>query len=260
MQMRDELGSIYTDEMFADLYPKDGQPAIRPWRLALITVMQFAENLTDRQAADAVRDRIAWKYALSLELTHAGFDFSVLSEFRQRLLDHEAGQRLLNEMLQRFRDKGLLKARGKQRTDSTHILAAVRNLNQLELVHETLRHALEDLAGQVPIWLKSWVHKDWFERYSKRTSNYLLPKAKEKREEWAKQVGKDGLFLLRQVYSNLQLAERPAIETLRQVWVQNYYQIDEQICLRTPEYQPPSAKRIASPYDEEARYSNLSFG
>ena len=85
MQMRDELGSIYTDEMFADLYPKDGQPAIRPWRLALVTVMQFAENLTDRQAADAVRDRIAWKYALSLELTHAGFDFSVLSEFRQRL-------------------------------------------------------------------------------------------------------------------------------------------------------------------------------
>ncbi len=73
--MRDELGNIYTDEMFADLYPKDGQPSIRPWRLALVTVMQFAENLTDRQAADAVRDRIAWKYALSLELTHAGFDF-----------------------------------------------------------------------------------------------------------------------------------------------------------------------------------------
>ncbi|MCP4700124.1 MAG: transposase, partial [Gammaproteobacteria bacterium] len=64
MKMREELGSIYTDEMFADMYPKDGQPAIRPWRLALVTVMQFAENLTDRQAADAVRDRIAWKYAL----------------------------------------------------------------------------------------------------------------------------------------------------------------------------------------------------
>ncbi len=104
MQMRDELGSIYMDEIFADLYPNDGQPAIRPWRLALITLMQFAENLTDRQAADAVRDRIAWKYALGLELEDAGFDFSVLSEFRQRLLAHEAGQRLLDEMLNLCRD------------------------------------------------------------------------------------------------------------------------------------------------------------
>ena len=98
LQMRDELGSIYTDNMFADLYPSDGQPAVRPWRLALVTVMQFAENLTDRQAADAVRDRIVWKYVLSLALNDAGFDFSVLSEFRQRLVEHEAGERLLDEI------------------------------------------------------------------------------------------------------------------------------------------------------------------
>jgi transposase len=90
--MRDELGAIDTDEMFADLYPKDRQPAIRPWRLALVTVMQFAEKLTDR---------IAWKYALSLKLTDIGFDHSVLSEFRQRLLDHEAAHRLFDELLQR---------------------------------------------------------------------------------------------------------------------------------------------------------------
>ena len=81
LQMRDELGSIYTDDMFADLYPPDGQPAVRPWRLALVTMMQFAENLTDRQAADAVRDRIVWKYVLSLALNDAGFDFSVLTRF-----------------------------------------------------------------------------------------------------------------------------------------------------------------------------------
>ena len=102
IQMRDGLGTIYTDEVFADLYPQDGQPAVRPWRLALVTIMQFAENLTDRQAAEAVRDRIAWKYALSLCLCDAGFDYSVLYEFRQRLLDHEAGQRLLDVMLQQF--------------------------------------------------------------------------------------------------------------------------------------------------------------
>jgi transposase len=84
MQMRDVLGTFFTDDQFADLYPADGQPAYAPWRLALVSIMQFAENLSDRQAADAVRARIDWKYALSLELTDEGFDFSVLSEFRQR--------------------------------------------------------------------------------------------------------------------------------------------------------------------------------
>lgn len=257
MQMRDELGGIYTDEMFADLYPNDGQPAIRPWRLALTTVMQFAENLTDRQAADAVRDRIAWKYALGLELEDAGFDFSVLSEFRQRLLDHKAGQRLLDEMLHLFRAKGLLKGLGKQRTDSTHIVAAVRKLNQLELVHETLRYALNELASLAPTWLKLQISRDWFDHYSERTGNYLLPKEEDKRHAWAERVGRDGLFLLEQVYNAEefpQLAELPAIEKLRQVWVQNYYRDTGRVCLRGKQDQPPAAQRIASPYDSEARY------
>jgi transposase len=258
LPMRDEWGSLYTDDMFADLYPLDGQPAVRPWRLALVTVMQFAENLTDRQAADAVRDRIVWKYVLSLAMTDAGFDFSVLSEFRQRLVEHEAGERLLDEMLQHFKAKGLLKARGRQRTDSTHILAAVRNLNQLELVHETLRHTLNELALAAPAWLKSWVPCEWFDHYSERTSNYLLPKAEIERQQWADRVGQDGLELLAQVYHTAAahwLAQLPAIEILRQVWVQNYYQDNGKVHLRDPKNQPPSAQRITSPYDLDARYS-----
>ena len=98
MQMRDELGSLYTDGMFSALYAQDRQPAISPWRLALVTVMQFAENLSDRQAADAVCSRIDWKYALSLSLSDEGFDYSVLSEFRSRLVEGEAGQVLLDEL------------------------------------------------------------------------------------------------------------------------------------------------------------------
>src|SRR6266699_1151087 len=94
MQVRDTLGTIYTDEAFADLFPTHGQPAEAPWRLALVTVFQFMENLTDRQAADAVRDRLAWKYALSLELADAGFDHTVLSEFRSRLAEGSVEQRL----------------------------------------------------------------------------------------------------------------------------------------------------------------------
>jgi transposase len=119
MQVRDTLGTIYTDERFADLFPTHGQPAFAPWRLALVTVFQFMENLTDRQAADAVRDRLAWKYALSLELTDTGFDHTVLSEFRSRLIEGHGEQRLLDLLLERCRDGGWLKARGRQR-DSLH--------------------------------------------------------------------------------------------------------------------------------------------
>src|SRR5690348_15093701 len=133
---------MYQDEWFADLYPQRGQPAYAPWRLALVTVLQFMENLTDRQAADAVRRCLDWKYALSLELTDTGFDHTVLSEFRARLVEHGAEERLLETMLELFKSRGWLKARGRQRTDSTHVLAKVRALNRLECVGETMFHAL----------------------------------------------------------------------------------------------------------------------
>src|SRR5919198_2216700 len=86
MHLRDTLGLLYKDADFAALFPSRGQPAEAPWRLAVVTVLQFAEGLTDRQAADAVRSRIDWKYAMGLELTDSGFDHTVLSEFRSRLV------------------------------------------------------------------------------------------------------------------------------------------------------------------------------
>ena len=152
LKLRDELGAVFADADFADLFPKLGQPGLPPWRLALVTVLQFAEGLPDRQAADAVRGRIDWKYALSLELTDPGFDFSVLCEFRARLIAGGLEQSLLEAMLTRYRERGLLKARGRQRTDSTHVLAAVRKLNRLENVGEMLRAALNSLAAAAPDW------------------------------------------------------------------------------------------------------------
>ncbi len=126
LRLRDELGTLYDDDMFAPLFPTHGRPAEAPWRLALVTVLQFAEGLTDRQAADAVRDRLSWKYLLGLELTDGGFDFSVLSEFRVRLVEGSALHVLLDAFLDRCKEAGLLKPHGRQRTDSTHVLAAVR--------------------------------------------------------------------------------------------------------------------------------------
>jgi transposase len=142
VQLRDALGTLYSDEDFADLFPTRGQPAEAPWRLALVTVLQFLEGLPDRQAADAVRSRLDWKYALSLELTDPGFDHTVLSEFRTRLVAGRAEQRVLDLVLEQARGRGWLKTRGTQRTDATQVLAAVRALTRLEGVGETMRHLL----------------------------------------------------------------------------------------------------------------------
>src|SRR5215210_3272609 len=179
MTMRDELGVIFEDEDFANLFPQRGQPAMAPWRLALVTIMPFAEGLSDRQAADAVRARIDWKYALSLELADSGFDASVLSEFRSRLLEGGAERLLFDHLLERYREMGLVKARGKQRTDSTRILAVVRGLNRLELVGETMRHTLDVLSTVAPDWLRERVCEEWTQRYIRRLDDEKLPKSKD---------------------------------------------------------------------------------
>ena len=185
---RDQLGTMFQDDDFADLYPDQGQPALTPWRLALVTIMQFRETLSDRQAAEAVRARIDWKYFLGLELTDAGFDFSVLSEFRDRLLAGSAEERLLDKWLERSKAHGLLKSRGQQRTDSTHVLAAIRGLNRLELVGETLRAALNELASVAPEWLQNLVPLEWYERYSKRIEDTRLPREQSKRDAYVQTV------------------------------------------------------------------------
>ncbi len=139
LRLADELGTLFTDELFAPLYSSLGQPALPPWRLALVTMLQFAEGLSDRQAADAVRSRIDWKYVLRLDLDDPGFDVSVLCEFRGRLVAGNVEYLLFDHLLAWCRARDLLGAGGRQRTDSTLILAAVRALNRIEVVGEMMR-------------------------------------------------------------------------------------------------------------------------
>ena len=200
MSVRDALGTFYDDERFAGLFPDRGQPAESPWRLALITVMQFAEGLADRQAADAVRGRIDWKYALGLELTDPGFDFTVLCEFRARLVAGGAERLLLETILKTCQARGLVKARTRQRTDSTHVLAAIRTLNRLELVGETLRAALNVVATVAPTWLRAWAPPEWFDRYASRIEESRLPKGEEARYAHGEGIGADGFRLLDALY------------------------------------------------------------
>lgn len=257
IQMRDVLGVLFEDSMFVKLFPPDGQPALAPWRLALVTLMQFAEGLSDRQAAEAVRTRIDWKYALGLELEDEGFDFSVLCEFRARLIEGHAESLLFEAMLTYLKQHGLIKAGGRQRTDATHVLAAVRATNRVVCVGETLRAALNALAEVAPEWLRSFAPDEWYERYAHRIEEYRLPKGKEKRTAVVETIGADGSALLDAIGSTPELhwlQQVPAVEILRRVWVQQFEVVDGKRRFREDDSIPPPAKMICSPYDVEATY------
>ena len=190
VELRAEFGTLYTDQLFADLYPPQGRPVeVAPWRLALVVVMQYLEGLTDRQAADAVRRCIDWKYALSLDLHDPGFDFTLLHDFRQRLLTHDAAQRLLDTFLTTCKARGWIKARSTQRTDSTHVLAAIRTLHRLECVLEAMHAALNQLSQAAPTWVQQRASLEWYDRYGLRSDQVRLPKEASKREALARQVG-----------------------------------------------------------------------
>jgi transposase len=258
LRIADALGGLYADARFADLFSGRGQPAEAPGRLAWVTVLQFLENLSDRAAADAVRGRLDWKYLLGLELADPGFDHTVLSEFRTRLTTGEAEQRLLDELLAQLQAQGLLKARGRQRTDSTRVLAAVRELNRLERVGETLRAALEDVATVAPDWLRAIAPPAWYERYGRRVENYRLPKAESARQTLASEIGADGQALLSAIDAAGEfawLAKLPTVQTLRQMWEQQYRPVEGVLLWRTAQEMPAPAELIDSPYDPEARYS-----
>jgi transposase len=164
IQVADRLGNIYHDTQVSALFPTRGQPAEAPARLALATLLQFAEGLSERQAADAVRSRIDWKYVLGVELTDPGFHHTVLSAFRTRLVTGEGEPLLLEALLTVASAQGLLQARGRQRTDSTHVVGAIRVLNRLERVGETLRAALNRLAVVAPAWVQTLAPPEWDDR------------------------------------------------------------------------------------------------
>ncbi|MDQ3802298.1 MAG: IS1182 family transposase [Acidobacteriota bacterium] len=257
MLLRDGLGALVEDKDFATLFPTHGQPAAAPWRLALVTVFQFIEGLSDRAAADAVRSRLDWKYALSLELTDSGFDPSVLCEFRRRLLGGHVEKLLFDQLLDLCRARKWLKRRGRQRTDSTHVLAAVHACNRLQCAIETLRHALNALAVVAPEWLRAHARPEWPERYAPRAFDHYVPPGKEERQAHAELIGADGDLLLSALYAADAppwLREVPAVEALRRVWVQQYYPRDGLAHWRTEkEGIPPARLVVSSPYDLDAR-------
>ncbi|MFN2201672.1 MAG: IS1182 family transposase [Caldilineaceae bacterium] len=267
--LRDRLGVIFEDEAFVELFSTQGKPALSPGMLVMVQVLAFCEGLSDRQAVDAVASRIDWKYVLGLPLAYEGFDASVLTEFRARLVESDEMETLLLErLLAVCQEEGLVKERGRQRTDSTHVLTAARALRRLELVVETMSHTLEVLATAAPQWVQNHLNPLWYDRYGQELDGWPWPKKDREKETLALVVGGDGFELLDALYREAQSGQagtaRPnaalyqleAVQTLRQIWVQQYYREDKQVQWRTLEDSPSPQQRLKSPYDVDARWAS----
>ncbi|WP_157383376.1 IS1182 family transposase [Nonomuraea coxensis] len=269
VRVRDELGELFADAEFAAAFAVEGKPGWSPGRLALITVLQRVENLTDRQAAETVRADLSWKYVLGLALDDPGFDASVLSEFRTRVVAHGLEEKALDLLLAKLAGKGLIGAGGKMRTDSTHVISAVRDLNRLELAGECVRAALEAISAADPGWISRVLElPGWAERYRARIDSWRLPSSQTRREELARAYGADGYALVEAVYapfSPLWLRNLPAVQALRVMLIQNYVRVTDRkgrevVKRRRPledggEGLPPGRSRLTSPYDTDARWA-----
>jgi IS5 family transposase len=270
MRVRDALGPLFTDAdftsgPFAGMYSALGQPGLSPALLTMVMILQFRHNLSDQDAAQAVCDRISWKYALGLDLDYTGFDASVLTEFRARLVDDGRVDGLLDLMLGRLKVAGLVKAGGRQRTDSTHVIACVRRLNRIETVGETLRAALEAIARISPAFIVALLEEGWDERYGRKVETArLLSRKNASAQVLADQIGADGRAFLAAIDADpvaSWMNTLPEVRMLRLVWDQQYTATSTgRLRLKAAEELPPAAERIHSPYDPEARYSTKDTG
>ena len=248
----DLLVNLIKDEDFADMYSSIGGSALSPVLLSLVLIFQMLEKLPDRLAAEAVRLRIDWKYALHLPLNWAGFHFTNLNHFRDRLLKHEAEYLVFERLLEKIVEMGFMRRRGKQRTDSMSVLGLIAKLSRLEMVWETMRMALKAIQAQDEAWLEQTVPEVYLEQYTIRQHDYDLKEGKV--AEALCQAGADGLWLLQQLEKGpAELRDLEAVQTMHTVWEQQF-EWDE-----AGEYTGPREKLdahglIQSPHEPEAHY------
>ena len=244
-------------EDFTPLYSDVGRGAICPIILSLITVFQFLENIPDREAARAAVIRIDWKYALHMPLTWQGFNYSDLCAFRRRLVEHQAERLVFEKVLEWARALGVLKKRGKQRSDSTHLLGNVERLSRLEMIWETLRLALRAIKATAPEWYEEVIPAAFHEAYVERQSDWRLSKEKVKRE--TQKAGQDGFWLLDHLENSADpsILSLPEVETLRTVWDQQFERKPgtHEVKVRPPSGRGKGKNLIATPHDPEARWS-----
>jgi transposase len=251
----DRLFETLREEEYADLYSVEGKPGISPVILALVSVFQFMEKLADRQAANALRMRLDWKYALHLPLEYEGFDFSVLSEFRDRLIRGQAENRVFEKLVEEIRKLGLIKEHGKQRSDSIAMLTKVRRLCRVETVVETLRLALVALVDMDREWSEEMIPPSWEEKYGER---FVRQRYSEREwKEYEEHIGEDGQWLLKRLETGgapAELQNVPEVQVLKTVWTQQFREEAGKMAY-TDLKKYDGHTQIQSPHDPEARYS-----
>jgi transposase len=261
-QIGEQLVDFTCDQDFVDLYPSEGKPALSPALLALVTVFQMVEGLSDRQIAEQVVTRIDLKYALHLPLEYAGFNYSVLSEFRDRLVKHQASCRVFDRLLIKLKELGLISKHSTQRTDSLAVIGAVRQLSRLELVMETVRVALNALEKADSEWLKVHIPASWRERYGQPAQQERLvtnkgTTAQAETRTLIRQTGQDGewlIELLKSSYTSQGLQQLPQVMVLQQVWEQQFELVESEAVLRE-KVELPASQIIETPHDPEVHYS-----
>jgi len=246
----DEL--LPSEDVFGPMYSHKGMPAVSPLLLALVTTLQAMEKLPDRVAARYVVTRLDWKYALHLPLGYLGFDFTDLHTFRQRLMEHGQERLLFDEVIARLKSMGLIKKRGKVRTDATHVVALINRLSQLELVRESIRVVLDRLIAVAPAWFNEMVPAAFSETYGDRQNDYRLSDSKASKQ--LLEAGRDGFWLLARIDQSApaEARELPEVRVLRAVLAQQFPQGPED----GPTKERPAGRGIIeTPHDPEARGS-----
>ena len=213
------------------------------------------EKLADRQAVNSLRMRLDWKYALHLPLDYEGFDFSVLSEFRDRLIKGEAEGRVFEKLVKQIQEMGLIKEHGKQRTDSIAMLTKVRRLCRVETVVETLRLAIVAIVETDREWSEEIIPPSWEEKYGER---FVRQRYSEKDwKEYEEHIGENGQWLLKRLEKGSApagLQDLPEVQVLKTVWAQQFREEAGKMAY-TDLRKYDGHAQIQSPHDPEARYS-----
>src|ERR1700690_1939398 len=250
-----EVAPMVGDEDFEALYAEDGRPAVNAVVLALVTVFQFLEKVPDRAAATLAVMRLDWKYALRQDVSWSGFHYSDLCNFRKRLLAVELEGVVFERIVAYLRARGYVKAGGKQRTDSTHIVGQVMDLSRLELVWETIRVTLTALISADAPWVLKWLPSSFVEVYSVRRSDYRLKDAEV--APALLKAGEEGQWLVTQVMTtgSPALQTLPELALLRRV-LEEHYTLNAAGQLQTRPAGQVTGDVISSPHETEARYGN----
>jgi transposase len=225
MQIRDVLEVVCTDARFEPLFTWRGRHSEAPWRLLSVMLLQFAEGLSDRQAAEAVRSRVDWKYLLGLDLADSGFNAALLAHFRAHLTPSSAEQHFLDALLTACVVSNLPNRSSRHRLDAQHLRSDAILVNRLHQTVETFREALRAITVAAPEWIDIVAPLDWHVRYGPLARAAVTPRARGARQRFVETLRADGQCLLDALKgpdAPAGLADLEVVQLLGRVWARDF--------------------------------------